>query len=101
MSTESSQIQRPIFFSIRKNISYFTWRPYGEFFNFKMVCIEVLGDDAFAVYEGNCIKVQELGQKRLASAARYRRLRNGIYILEEEKGGKYIFRLIKPLRRKT
>ena len=101
MSTESSQIQRPIFFSIRKNSSFFAWRPYGEFFNFKMACIETLGDDAFVVYEGNCLKVQELGQKRLASAARYRGLRNGIYILAEEKGGKYIFRVIKPLRRKT
>ena len=101
MPTESSQVQRPIFFSIRKNSSFFAWRPYGEFFNFRTVCIEVLGDDAFAVYEGNCIKVQELGQKRLASAARFRMLRNGIYIFEGEKGGKYIFRLIKPLRRKT
>ena len=101
MSTESSQIQRPIFFSIRKNSSFFAWRPYGEFFNFGAVCIETLGDDAFVVYEGNCIKVQELGQKRLASAARYRRLRNGIYIFEGEKGGKYIFRLVAPLRRKT
>jgi hypothetical protein len=101
MSTESSQTQRPIFFSIRKNSSFFAWRPYGEFFNFKTVCIEALGEDAFAVYEGNCIKVQELGQKRLASAARYRGLRNGIYIFEGEKGGKYIFRLVAPLRRKT
>ena len=96
-----STLERPIFFSVRKNISYFAWKPYGGFFDFRTVCIETLGDDAFAVYGGNCIKVQELGQKRLASAARYRGLRNGIYILEEEKGGKYIFRLIKPLRRKT
>jgi len=101
MSTESSQAQRPIFFSIRKNTSFFTWRPYGEFFNFGAVCIEVLGEDAFAMYEGNCIKVQELGQKRLASATRFRRLRNGIYIFEGEKGGRYIFRLIAPLRRKA
>jgi len=96
-----STLERPIFFSVRKNISYFAWRPYGGFFDFRAVCIEVLGDDAFAVYEGNCIKVQELGQKRLASAARFRALKNGIYIFEGEKGGKYIFRLIKPLRRKT
>jgi len=101
MSTESSQVQRPVFFSIRKNTSFFAWRPYGEFFGFRTVCIEPLGDDAFAVYEGNCIKVQELGRKRLVSAARYRRLRNGIYIFEGEKSGKYIFRLIKPLRRKA
>ena len=96
-----STLERPIFFSVRKNISYFAWKPYGGFFDFRTVCIEVLGDDAFAVYEGNCIKVQELGQKRLASAARYRRLKNGIYIFEGEKGGMYIFRLIKPLRRKA
>ena len=96
-----STLERPIFFSIRKNSSYFAWRPYGEFFSFKMVCIEPLGEDAFAVYEGNCIKVQELGQKRLASAARYRRLKNGIYIFEGEKGGMYIFRLVAPLRRKA
>jgi len=96
-----STLERPIFFSVRKNISYFAWKPYGGFFDFKTVCIEPLGEDAFAVYEGNCIKVQELGQKRLASAARFRALKNGIYIFEGEKGGKYIFRLIKPLRRKV
>jgi hypothetical protein len=101
MSTESSQIQRSIFFSIRKNTSFFAWRPYGEFFSFSTVCIEVLGEGEFAVYEGNCLKVQELGKKRLASAARFRRLRNGIYIFEGEKGGKYIFRLIRPLQRKA
>jgi hypothetical protein len=99
MSTASSQTQRPIFFSIRKNISYFMWRPYGEFFNFKSVCIEPLGEDSFVAYEGECLKVQELGRKRLTSAARYRKLRNGIYILTEEEGGKYVFRLIKPLQR--
>ena len=70
----------PIFFSIRKNISYFQWSPYGEFFSFRSVCIEPLGDDAFAVYEGDCLKVQELGRKCLVSATRYRKLRNGIYM---------------------
>jgi hypothetical protein len=97
MSAE--QIQRPIFFSIRKNVSYFMWRSFGEFFNFGAVCIEPLGEDGFIVYEGDCLKVQQLGRKYLVSAARYRKLRNGIYILTEEKGGKYVFRLIRPLQR--
>ena len=99
MSMVSRQIQRPIFFSIRKNSSYFMWRPYEDFFSFKSVCIDVINEEEFAVYEGDCLRVQELGRKYLASAARYRRLRNGIYILTEEKGGKYIFRLIRPLQR--
>ena len=99
MSAE--QIQKPIFFSIRKNVSYFMWRPYGEFFHFKSVCIEPLGEDSFIVYEGDCLRVQQLGRKYLASAARYRKLKNGIYILMEEKGGRYIFRLVRPLRRST
>jgi len=96
-----STLERPVFFSIRKNSSFLSWRPYGDFFNFTSVCIEPLGEDAFAVYEGECSKVQQLGRKYLVSAARYRRLRNGIYILTEEEGGKYIFRLVKPLREKT
>jgi len=93
------QIQRPIFFSIRKNVSYFQWTPYGEFFNFSAVCIEPLGEDAFVLYEGDCLKVYKLGRKLLASATRtrYRKLKNGIYLLEEEKGGKYVFRLVSPL----
>jgi hypothetical protein len=92
-------LQRPIFFSIRKNISYFMWRPYEDFFDFKSVCIEALGEDAFVMYEGDCIKVQQLGRKYLVSATRFRKLKNGIYLLEEEKEGRYVFRLIKPLRR--
>jgi len=99
MSTASEQVQRPIFFSIRKNSSYFMWRPYGEFFSYTSVCIEPLGEDVFIIYSGECLKVQQLGRKYLVSAARFRRLRNGIYILTEEKDGKYIFRLVKPLQR--
>jgi len=53
------------------------------------------------MYEGPCISVQRLGQKNLVSATRYKRLRNGIYILTEEKGGRYIFHLVKPLQSKT
>jgi hypothetical protein len=97
MSAE--QIQRPIFFSIRKNVSYFMWRSFEEFFNFEAVCIEPLGEDGFIVYEGDCLRVQQLGRKYLVSAARYRKLRNGIYILTEEKSGKYVFRLVRPLQR--
>jgi len=99
MSTEL--LQRPVFFSVRKNSSYFAWRPYGEFFNFTSVCIEPIGEDAFAIYGGECLKVQQLGRKYLVSAARFRKLRNGIYILTEEENGKYIFRLVKPLRGKA
>ena len=99
MSTVNRQIQRPIFFSIRKNVSYFQWTPYGEFFNFGAVCIEPLGEDAFVLYEGDCLKAYRLGRKLLVSATRFRRLLNGIYLLTEEKDGKYIFRLIRPLQR--
>jgi len=101
MSTVSEQIQRPVFFSIRKNSSYFAWSPYGEFFKFKSVCIEPIGEDAFTIYEGSCLKVQELGRKYLASSARFRKLRNGIYILAEEREGRYIFHLVRPLQSKT
>lgn len=94
-------LERPIFFSIRKNSSYFMWRPYGRFFDFKAVCIEPLGKDVFAVYERDCLRVQQLGRKYLVSAARFRRLENGIYILAEEEGGRYIFQLIRPLQGKA
>jgi hypothetical protein len=93
--------EKPIFFSIRKNSSYFSWQPYGEFFAFESICIEALSEDAFAVYEGRCLKVQMLGRKRLVSAMRFRTLRNGIYLLTEVRDGKYIFRLVKPLKRNT
>jgi len=99
MSAE--QLQRPIFFSIRKNSSFFSWRPYGEFLDYLTVCIEAISEEEFALYQGPCLPVHRLGQKRLVSAARFRRLRNGIYIFEEEKGGKYIFRLVRPLQRKA
>jgi hypothetical protein len=97
----SELLQKPIFFTIRKNSSYFMWRPYGGFFDFKSVCIEPLGEDGFILREGDCLKVQQLGRKYLVSAARYRKLRNGIYILTEESGGKYIFCLIRPLQEKA
>ena len=99
MSTEP--LQRPIFFSIRKNSSFFSWRPYGEFLNYLTVCIEAVSEEEFVLRQGPCLPVHRLGQKRLVSATRFRMLRNGIYILTEEKDGKYIFHLVAPLRRKT
>ncbi len=99
MSAEA--VQKPIFFSIRKNVSYFMWRPYGDFFDFKSVCIEVLGEDSFTVYEGGCLKVQQLGRKHLASATRFKKLKNGIYLLAKEESGRYVFRLVRPLRGKA
>ena len=99
MSAE--QIQRPIFFSIRKNSSFLSWRPYGNFFDFLTVCIEAASEEEFVLYQGPCLPVHRLGQKRLVSATRFRRLRNGIYILAEEGGGRYVFRLVAPLRRKA
>ena len=96
-----SMLERPIFFSVRKNTSFLSWRPYNDFFNFTNVCIDVISEEEFVMYEGPCISVQRLGQKNLVSATRYKRLRNGIYILTEEKGGRYIFHLVKPLQSKT
>jgi hypothetical protein len=94
-------LQRPIFFSIRKNISYFMWSPYDGFFDFDSVCIEMLDENTFMLYEGNCLKVHRLGRKCLVSATRFRLLRNGIYLLEGEKDGKYVFRLVRPLQEKA
>ena len=95
----NENLVKPIFFSVRKNKSYFMWNPYGNFFNFQHVCIEVIGEDSFALYNGSCLRVDKLGKKCLVSATRFRTLRDGIYILKGEAGGKYIFQLIKPLRR--
>jgi len=90
--------QKPIFFSIRKNSSYFMWGLHDDFFSFQHVCIKPISEDAFMLYEGNCLKVQILGRRRLVSATRYKQLRNGVYLLTAEGGGKYLFRLVKPLR---
>ncbi|MCI4409970.1 MAG: hypothetical protein JHC26_12825 [Thermofilum sp.] len=94
-------LERPIFFSIRKNSSFLSWRPYNDFFNFTNLCIDIISEEEFVIYEGQCISVQRLGQKSLVPASKYRRLRNGIYILVEEKDGRYIFRFTKPLQSKT
>jgi hypothetical protein len=77
------------------------WRPYNGFFDFRHVCIEAINEDSFILYDGNCLKVDRLGRKYLVSATRYKHLRNGIYLLVAEGGGKYVFRLVKPLRRNT
>ncbi len=91
--------EKPLFFSIRKNSSYFMWRPFGDFFDFSSICIETIGDSAFTVWEGGCLKVQQLGKKYLASAMRYKKLRDGIYLLTDERAGKYLFLFVRPLRR--
>jgi len=96
-----SMANRPLFFSIRKNTSYFTWKPYEEFFNFSSVCIEALDEHSFILYKGDCLKVQQLGRKYLVYAAKYKMLKNGIYLLTGEEGEKYIFKLIKPLQKKA
>jgi len=85
-----SILEKPVFFSIRKNSSYFMWKPYGEFFSFKSVCIRIVGEEEFMIYEGECEKVQVLGQRCLVQASKYRRVRNGIYLLAEERGEVYI-----------
>jgi hypothetical protein len=94
-------LQRPIFFSIRKNSSYFMWSPYNGFFDFRQVCIETISEDSFVLYNGSCLKVDRLGRKYLVSATRFKHLRNGIYLLVAEGGGRYAFRLVKPLWRNT
>jgi len=101
MSTASEQIQRPIFFSIRKNKSFLSWKPYNDFFKFLIVCVDVKSEYEFAIYEGPCYSVQRLGQKSLIPATRFRMLKDGIYILAEERDGRYVFRFIRPLQSKT
>ncbi len=93
--------QKPIFFSIRKNTSFFAWTPYNSFFDFWHVCIETISEDSFVLYDGSCLKVDKLGRKYLVSATRFKHLRNGIYLLVAEGSGRYVFRLVKPLRRNT
>ena len=95
----SENLVKPIFFSIRKNKSYFMWSPYDGFFDFQFVCIDVIGKDSFILYNGNCFRVDRLGKKCLVSATRFRELQNGIYLLKGEAGGKYVFQLVKPLRK--
>jgi hypothetical protein len=97
----SENLIKPIFFSIRKNRSYFMWRPYNDFFDFRHVCIETISEVGFVLHDGTCLRVDKLGRKYLVSATRFRHLRDGIYLLTEERSGKYIFRLIRPLRRNT
>ena len=96
-----STLERPLFFTVRKNRSYFSWAPSDSFFSFGKVCIDVVSDAEFAVREGECMKVYRFGHKLYASATRFRMLRDGIYILAEEKDGRYVFRLIRPLQEKT
>jgi hypothetical protein len=75
------------------------WSPYGNFFNFQHVCIEVISKDSFVLFSGSCIRVDKLGKKCLVSATRFKELQNGIYILKGEANGKYVFQLVRPLRK--
>jgi hypothetical protein len=77
------------------------WSPYNGFFDFRQVCIETISEDSFVLHDGSCLKVDRLGRKYLVSATRFKHLRDGIYLLVAEGGGKYMFRLVKPLRRNT
>jgi len=97
MFTGTRLLERPVFFSIRKNRSYIYWTPYGSFFDFHSVCIEVTSSTEFVLYEGSCVRAYRLGRKLLIPATRYRALQNGIYLLEGEEGGRYRFRLARPL----
>jgi len=90
-----------LFVTVRKNRSYFSWSDAYQFLNFDSVCIEPLGEDAFAMYGGSCIKVYRFGRKLYASATRYSSLRNGVYLLDRAEGGKYVFRFISPLQSKA
>jgi hypothetical protein len=92
--TEASSV---LFFTVRKNKSYFSWAPLGASFNFSGVCIDAVSETEFAMYEGSCLKVYKFGRKLYASATRYRTLRNGIYMFAGQKDGRYIFRLARPL----
>jgi len=94
-----------LFVTVRKNRSYFSWSDAYQFLNFDSVCIEPLGEDAFVMYGGGCIKVYRFGRKLYASATRYSSLRNGVYLLvyllDRTEGGKYVFRLVRPLQSKA
>jgi hypothetical protein len=90
--------ERPLFFTVRKNSSYISWTPYGEFFSFEKVCIEVVSETEFIMWLGDCLETYRLGRKRLVYATRERKkLKNGIYRLAGEQGGKYIFKYAAPL----
>jgi len=93
-----STLEKPTFFTIRKNSSYISWTPHGEFFNFDKICIEVSSETEFIISQGECVEVHRLGRKRLVYATKDRKkLKNGIYMLIGELGGKYLFRLTAPL----
>jgi hypothetical protein len=86
-----------LFVTVKKNRSYFSW----QFLNADSVCIQILSDMEFAMYEGDCLKVYRFGNKLYASATRYRQLKDGVYLLDRTEGGKYVFRLISPLQSKA
>jgi hypothetical protein len=85
-------LERPIFFSVKKGGSYLSWRPYGDFFNFASVCIEVLDGRHFVIAPGNCQEVQRFGRK-LYARVRSSLLEDGEYELVNEIDGGYYFAL--------
>ncbi|MCC6021312.1 MAG: hypothetical protein LM577_08120 [Thermoproteaceae archaeon] len=80
----------PIFFSVKKGGSYLSWRPYGDFFNFASVCIEVLDGRHFVIAPGNCQEVQRFGRK-LYARIRSSLLEDGEYLLVGEVDNGYYF----------
>jgi len=81
---------RPVFYLVKKSKSYLSWRPYENFMNFDSVCIDVVNDHEFVLYEGKCVEVQRLGKKCYIPLS-YKTLKEGYYELVEEKDGKYRF----------
>jgi hypothetical protein len=84
--------ERPVFFTIKKSGGHLSWRPYGSFFNFSSVCVEVVDDRRFVVRPGSCQEVQRFGRK-LYARTRSRQLRDGEYLLVGEVNGGYYFTL--------
>jgi len=81
---------RPLFYLVKKSKSYLSWRPYEGFMDFGSVCVDVISDREFVLYQGGCIEVQKLGRKYYVPLPP-KALREGYYELVEEKDGKYRF----------
>jgi len=96
-----TEVNNALFITVKKNRSYFSWPDAYQFLNFDSVCIQVLSDNEFMVYAGDCLKVYRFGRKLYVSATRYRHLRDGLYLLDRAEGGKYVFRFVSPLQNKA
>ena len=81
---------RPLFYLVKKSKSYLSWRPYENFMNFDSVCIDIISDREFVIYEGKCLEVQKLGRKYYVPLPP-KALKEGYYELVEEKDGRYRF----------